>query len=91
MTLPQVMHALGLDADQAISPAQAAAEGARRRREMLNKIVRQNGWLAGRLLDVPINTLARMIQSETGGEIEIELLARRVEQYVNDIRQRDLP
>jgi hypothetical protein len=90
MTLPQIMHALGVDADRDASAARAADETAKKRREILRRIIDQNGWVASRLLDIAPVELARLIQAETGGEIDVESLGRWAEQYVNDIRRRDL-
>ena len=81
MTIPQVLHAMGMDGD---SPAEAARAAAERRARVLDKIAAANGWPASRLLDVPPADLADQIRAHGGGTVDPQVLGGQIQQYLRD-------
>jgi len=81
MTIPQVLHALGIDG---VSPVEAARLAAGRRAIILDRIVQANGWMPPRLLDIPSGDLARQIRRHGGGAADPGALGGQIQQYLRD-------
>ncbi|MGD1275668.1 MAG: hypothetical protein ABR964_00420 [Tepidisphaeraceae bacterium] len=81
MTIPQVLHALGMDS---VSPAEAARIAADRRAIILDQVAAANGWLPSRLLDVPPSDIATQIRLHGGGAVDADALGGQIQQYLRD-------
>ncbi|MDP9175545.1 MAG: hypothetical protein M3O30_17015 [Planctomycetota bacterium] len=90
MTIPQALHALGVDpsAPQQVSTAQAAEIAEKSRAKIFDKIIKQNRWLPSDLLLIPSKDLQSQIQQHnSGAPVEPAALPAQIECYITHKQQ----
>ncbi len=90
MTIPQILHALGVDpsAPQQVNIAQAAEIAEKSRAKIFDTIIKQNHWLPSDLLLIPSKDLQSQIQQHnSGAPVDTTALPAQIERYITQKQQ----